>query len=84
MASKLQDELDTQRERAVATRPAAINEATARGIEAVRESGIAEQAVGIGDRAPEFALPNVQGREVRLGDLLAQGPVILTFYRGVW
>ncbi|HEB57659.1 MAG TPA: AhpC/TSA family protein [Gammaproteobacteria bacterium] len=39
---------------------------------------------GLGDRAPGFTLPNVAGREIRLADLLSQGPVVLTFYRGVW
>lgn len=39
---------------------------------------------GQGDRAPGFTLPNAAGREIRLADLLSQGPVVLTFYRGVW
>lgn len=38
----------------------------------------------VGDRAPEFALPNAQGQTVLLTDLLRKGPVILTFYRGAW
>jgi len=37
-----------------------------------------------GDRAPAFSLPNAQGDQVQLADLLGQGPVVLTFYRGVW
>ena len=41
-------------------------------------------ALGIGDRAPDFALPGVDGETVRLADLLKQGPVVLTFYRGAW
>ncbi len=80
----LQEELDAQRERSRATRPPEINQAIARGLDRLRESGIVERAVGIGDQAPEFALPNVSGREVRLGERLAHGPVVLAFYRGVW
>ena len=34
--------------------------------------------------APDFSLPNVRGEEVRLSQLLAKGPVVLTFYRGGW
>ena len=41
-------------------------------------------AVSVGDTAPLFALPNAIGQTVRLGDLLAQGPVVLSFYRGGW
>lgn len=37
-----------------------------------------------GDKAPLFSLPNAQGSTTRLQDLLQQGPVVLTFYRGVW
>ncbi len=37
-----------------------------------------------GDKAPSFSLPNVHGETVTLATLLQQGPVVLTFYRGVW
>jgi peroxiredoxin Q/BCP len=33
-----------------------------------------------GDRAPEFALPDQDGREVRLSSLLAEGPLVIYFY----
>ncbi|MBM7703888.1 peroxiredoxin-like family protein [Metabacillus iocasae] len=38
----------------------------------------------VGDKAPTFALPNALNDEVKLHDLLAKGPVIVTFYRGGW
>lgn len=41
-------------------------------------------ALGVGDRAPDFVLPDASGRPVRLSDRLAEGPVVLTFYRGAW
>ena len=37
-----------------------------------------------GARAPKFALPNAHGQLVRSSDLLAKGPLVLTFYRGIW
>src|SRR6185312_9179308 len=37
-----------------------------------------------GDKAPDFALPNVTGETIRLSQLLAKGPVVLIFYRGGW
>ena len=34
----------------------------------------------VGDKAPDFALPDEDGRPVTLGRLLAAGPVLLVFY----
>lgn len=36
--------------------------------------------IKIGDRAPDFTLPDTDGRPVTLSKLLEQGPVILAFY----
>jgi peroxiredoxin len=44
----------------------------------------AERALKVGDRAPAFTLPNAEGVAVDSTRLLAKGPLILTFYRGVW
>jgi peroxiredoxin len=41
-------------------------------------------ATGVGQQAPKFELPNQEGKPVSLTDLLASGPVIVTFYRGSW
>jgi hypothetical protein len=53
-----------------------------RGVESIRTSGAA--GVTIGERAPDFNLPNQVGKTVRLADRLAAGPVVLSFYRGEW
>ncbi len=37
-------------------------------------------ALKVGDRAPDFTLPDTTGEPVRLSSLLARGPVILAFY----
>jgi peroxiredoxin len=47
-------------------------------------SGQAARAKRVGDRAPEFSLPDPDGRVVQSRDLLARGPLVLSFYRGVW
>ena len=44
----------------------------------------AGRALSVGDRAPDFTLPNADGEPVQLSDLLVDGPVVLTFYRGAW
>jgi hypothetical protein len=55
-----------------------------RAVEDVRASGILDRVLQVGRQAPEFTLPNTEGRQVRLGELLARGPVILSFFRGRW
>ena len=47
-------------------------------------TGQAERAVKAGDRAPDFELKDGDGRTVRSRDLLTRGPLVLSFYRGVW
>jgi len=37
-------------------------------------------ALKVGDKAPEFTLPDTAGKPVALSALLANGPVILAFY----
>jgi peroxiredoxin len=47
-------------------------------------SGAAARALKAGDRAPEFALKDAKGREIASRELLSKGPLVVTFYRGVW
>ena len=47
-------------------------------------SGQAGRARHAGDQAPAFVLSDSDGNPIALADLLARGPVVLTFYRGVW
>jgi peroxiredoxin len=47
-------------------------------------SGAAENALKEGAQAPDFILPDARGNAVRLSHLLAQRPVVITFYRGQW
>jgi peroxiredoxin len=52
--------------------------------ERLLNSNITEHAKDIGDVAPEFCLPNVRGGDTALPQLLENGPVVLSFYRGGW
>lgn len=47
-------------------------------------SGQAGRALKAGDRAPSFTLKDPDGQPVSSAELLAQGPLVLSFYRGVW
>jgi hypothetical protein len=63
-------------------RPPEIVAILKRGNETVKASGAA--GLQIGELAPDFTLPNQRGAMVRLSDRLSRGPVVLSFYRGVW
>jgi len=53
-------------------------------IDDLRESGILEHALNIGDTVPDFVLPDAVGDSVSLHSYLAQGPVLIVWYRGGW
>lgn len=59
-----------------------------RGVDEVIDQARAFQqgsdAIKIGQTAPGFELPDAAGESISLDDLLAKGPVVLTFYRGSW
>ena len=38
----------------------------------------------VGEKAPDFRLPNLAGQDVSFEERLSRGPVVLTFYRGAW
>jgi hypothetical protein len=48
------------------------------------QTGIQQTALRSGDTAPGFSLPDQEGRLVHSQDLLAHGPLVLVFYRGMW
>ena len=47
-------------------------------------SGQAGRALQAGDQAPVFTLDDPEGQPVSSAELLAQGPLVISFYRGVW
>lgn len=64
--------------------PPGVPEGIDADVKANVESGITAHALRVGEHAPDFILPDVLGNPVSLSKLLAQGPVVLTFYRGEW
>jgi peroxiredoxin len=45
---------------------------------------IASGSLKAGDAFPEFELPNSEGQLVSLAELLAKGPLVVSFFRGDW
>ncbi|MDN7613516.1 peroxiredoxin-like family protein [Burkholderia cepacia] len=85
----LQDKLDAFRANFEAggppyNAPSHIHEPMHRATRELTESGAAEKALKVGDRGPTFTLKDAEGTSHSSTDLLARGPLIVTFYRGVW
>lgn len=53
-------------------------------IDRLSAAGAGARAPGVGDKMPDFLLPDGEGKLFRLGDFLASGPVIICFLRGKW
>ena len=80
----LQQELRKLTEQLLAQIPPETAALMRRATMSLVQSDIAGRALKEGSRAPDFTLPNAVGKEVSLRDLLATGPVVVTFYRGAW
>jgi peroxiredoxin len=50
----------------------------------LRDSGLFDGALAIGDPLPPFRLPSTSGRLVDSRELLARGPLVVSFFRGEW
>lgn len=72
-----------ERFKASRNRPADIESSLANAVGELRKAGTAA-GLTVGERAPDFTLPNQRGETVRLSERLARGTVVLSFYRGVW
>jgi AhpC/TSA family protein len=80
----LNEQLQAMKEKSRERIPAAAREIMERAVEDQRKSGALDGVVKVGQRAPDFILPNVSGKSVSLADLLTRGPVVLSFFRGRW
>lgn len=50
----------------------------------VRQVPASTSAPRVGEKAPEFALPDQDGKQVALADLISPKGAVLIFYRGHW
>ena len=61
-----------------------INVIMHRATDDLRKSGILDRIAPVGKSMPAFELANHDGRRVSSGELLAGGPLVLSFFRGSW
>lgn len=80
----LKDEIEKMQETLLPQIPeqirALFRETTQRWLDA----GIAQRSLRTGDKAPDFSLPNAVGAPIDSRDLLKNGPLVVSFYRGSW
>ena len=50
----------------------------------LRQVPLSAQAPRVGEKAPVFALPDQEGKQTALADLLSPNGAVLIFYRGHW
>jgi peroxiredoxin len=86
---KLQDRLDAMREdfengRFPLVPTQAQLDVMRRATQSLIDSRQAENALEAGDTAPQFTLRDSDGGMVSSRALLARGPLVATFYRGIW
>ncbi len=80
----LQQQLDELVAKAAGRLPAEIRQQLTSPVQQLIVSGASEQALKEGEQVPDFTLSDAAGRSVTLSELLKQGPVVVTFYRGAW
>jgi hypothetical protein len=80
----LEEDLQSLRARAEAKRAPEVVAAMRRAVDELRASGAPARVLKPGTPAPHFLLPDAEERMVNSADLLARGPLVVTFYRGRW
>ena len=80
----LQDTLDAMRTSFESKLPPDILTTMHQATNELVQSGILDGVLKKGDRAPQFSLPDHNGDRVDASALLNQGPLVVSFYRGVW
>jgi len=80
----LKEDLAALRTRLEGNRSPDVVKTMHRAVDELRESGAAARILKPGQRVPAFVLPNANEEMVDSSRLLAQRPLVVTFYRGRW
>ena len=80
----LNEQLAKLKEERSANRPAEVRQMMAADQERIAALGLEDTSLQVGDQIPVFTLTNATGRPVSAADLLRQGPLVISFYRGAW
>jgi hypothetical protein len=81
---KLQDKLTAMKQESLATKPPEIVGPLLEETKKLVLSGIADNAIKVGETLPEFRLSDEKGKAFSSREILAKGPLALSVYRGIW
>lgn len=80
----LKDKLEEQYQKFIDNAPQNIKDTMNKAAAELAEKKLEEVALKEGDMFPNFSLQNAIGKVVELKDLLADGHLVVSFYRGGW
>lgn len=80
----LKEKLDAIREASAKRIPPERQAIMHRATADLRASGILDRIVKVGQPMPAFSGTAHDGRTIASGDLIARGPLVLSFFRGHW
>lgn len=80
----LAEQLEKMREASAGRIPPERRAIMMAAMQALRDGDFMAGVAKTGDPLPAFALPDAAGDTIRSDDLLKQGPLVVSFFRGVW
>ena len=80
----LEEQLAKIREAGAARMPEEVRAIMGKATQDLRESGIMDNVIKVGDPLPAFSLKNTNGVDVSSAALLKKGNLVVTVFRGHW
>lgn len=80
----LQEQLNAIKAKGAAMMTPEVLAAIKKGFEELQPSKLLEKTLKVGDSAPDFVLPNGEGKMIDSETLRHQGALVILFYRGKW
>jgi len=81
---ELQKKLDQLKKRIEGNLPVEAVSIMHQATKELENTGIGDEILKVGDKAPQFILKNQNGEEIDSEDFLGKKAIVLTFYRGIW
>jgi hypothetical protein len=80
----LQEQLNAIKAKGAAMMTSEVSAGMKQGFEELQRAKLLEKTLKVGDLAPDFMLPNGEGKMIDSETLRHQGPLVILFYRGKW
>jgi hypothetical protein len=80
----LQKQLSAIKSKTAAMMTPEVSAAMKKGFAELQRSKLLEKTLKVGDPAPDFVLPDGEGKMIDSATLRQQGPLVILFYRGQW